>query len=104
MDLLLTINRVLGLIMGVFMIYFCTRILASLRERELAISMIFLRSRAAMVFFLLIFISSIFTVAVALTFATGQGEVTVEALLNINALFLLTALLTLSYILGGDSK
>ncbi|NLM01991.1 putative protein {ECO:0000313/EMBL:ADL58477,1} [Methanothermobacter wolfeii] len=105
MDILVALNRIAGLVMGVLLIYACLRILDELREGEMAMSMIFLRSRSSvLVFVFFFFIASVFTVLVGLSFITGQKESVVESFLNLNAFFLLAGLMLLSSVMGVPGR
>lgn len=103
MDILILVNRLAGLILGVMIIVSCLRIISELRSRELAVSMLFLKRRESRIIAASIFIASIFTVLVGLTFVRGQSEFVVEGLMNLNALFLLVAVGLLASVMGGDA-
>ncbi|MDI6701551.1 hypothetical protein [Methanothermobacter wolfeii] len=104
MDILVALNRIAGLVMGVLLIYACLHILDELREGEMAMSMIFLRSRSSVLVFVFFFIASVFTVLVGLSFITGQKESVVESFLNLNAFFLLAGLMLLSSVMGVPGR
>lgn len=104
MDSILIIERVLGLLLGVLLFYFAFRLINELKNKETALSMVFLHKKRIIKLFGLLVIAALFTFLAGLVFVFyGSNDIT-EILVDLNALILLIFTFSLQKLMRGDEN
>ena len=97
----LFIQRLFGFFLGVFLVYSTLKLLNELKNKEIAISMVFLHKKRVINLFGLLVISGFITWITALFFVFIGNNIFVELLLNLNAVVLLIFVYFLQKIMKG---
>ncbi|PKL66435.1 MAG: hypothetical protein CVV28_10550 [Methanobacteriales archaeon HGW-Methanobacteriales-1] len=87
MDLLL--ERIVGFILALLLLYSVYNLFNVLKNKETALSMVFLHTERISTLFGILVLSSMFTVITGVLYAQGSVPLLVEVSLNINVLLLL---------------
>jgi hypothetical protein len=100
----LVIQRVLGFIVGVLLLYSAFRLLNVLKNKEIALSMVFLHKKRVINLFGLLVIAALFTFLTGFVFVFSGNSIIVEILLDLNAFALLIFTFSLQKIMRGDKS
>ncbi len=101
MDLLL--ERILGFILALLLLYYVYNLFSVLKNKETALSMVFLHTDKISSLFGILVLSSIFTVITGVLYAQGSGPLWVEVSLNTNVFLLLIFTYYLQKIMKGNT-
>jgi len=104
MDTIIIIERILGFIFGVLLFYFALRLLNELKNKEIALSMVFLQKNRITNLFGLLVLSAIFGLLSGFDYALLSNTVITEILLDLDALFLLIFTYSLQKLMRGDES
>ncbi len=102
MDLILIIQRVLGLIVAVLLFYSAIRLISVLKNKEIALAMVFLHKKRIINLFGLLVIAAFFTFLTGFVFVFLGNGIIPEILVNLNALVLLIFAFLLQRLMRGD--
>ncbi len=100
----LFIQRLFGFLIGLVLVYATFKLLNELRNKEIAISMVFLNKKRVINLFGLLVISGFITLITGLVFVLIGNNIFVELLLNLNAIVLLIFVTFLQKIMRGSRK
>jgi hypothetical protein len=101
MDLLL--ERIVGFILALLLLYSVYNLFNVLKNKETALSMVFLHNDRISTLFGILVLSSMFTVITGVLFAQGSVPLLVEVFLNINVLLLLIFTYFLQKLMKGHT-
>lgn len=104
MDLTIVILRVLGLILGVLLFYSAFRLINVLKNKEIALSMVFLHKKRIINLFRLPIIAGFFTFLTGFVFVFWGNGIITEISLNLNVLALLIFTFSLQKLMRGDEN
>jgi hypothetical protein len=105
MDLLYVfIQRILGALLGLLLFYSALKLIKVLRNKEIAVSMVFLQKNKIINLFGLLVVSGFLIFITGLYFTLIGNSIVVEILLDLTALILLIFTLYLQKIMGGEDK
>jgi len=97
----LLVERLLGFILGLILFYAALKLLNELKNKEIAISMVFLHKNRMIIIFSLLFISGLLSFVTGLIYVFIGNGIYVERLLNLNAVVLLIFVVSLQRIMKG---
>ena len=97
----LLVQRLLGFILGLVLFYAALKLLNELKNKEIAISMVFLHKNRMIIIFSLLFISGLLTFVTGLIYVFIGNGIYIERLLNLNAVVLLIFVVSLQRIMKG---
>ena len=97
----LLVERLLGFILGLILFYAALKLLNELKNKEIAISMVFLHKNRMIIIFSLLFISGLLSFVTGLIYVFIGNGIYVERLLNLNAVVLLIFVVSLQRIMRG---
>ncbi|WP_157932023.1 hypothetical protein [Methanobacterium subterraneum] len=95
------VQRLLGFILGLVLFYAALKLLNELKNKEIAISMVFLHKNRMIIIFSLLFISGLLSFVTGLIYVFIGNGIYIERLLNINAIVLLIFVVSLQRIMKG---
>lgn len=95
------IERLFGLIVGILLVYSALKLLNELKNKEFAISMVFLHKKRIINLFGLLVIAAFFTFLTGITFVIFGNSLFVEVSLNLTALTLLIFTFSLQRLMSG---
>ncbi len=101
MDLL--IERILGFILALLLLYYVYNLFSVLKNKETALSMVFLHTEKISSIFGILVLSSMFTVITGVLYVQGSGLLLVEVSLNTNVFLLLIFTYYLQKIMKGHT-
>jgi hypothetical protein len=104
MDSILIIQRVLGLILAILLFYSAIRLIKVLKNKEIALSMVFLHKQRITNLFGLLVIAALFTFLTGLVFVFLGNGIIPEILVNLNVLVLLIFTFSLQKLMRGDEN
>jgi len=97
----LLVQRLLGFILGLLLFYAALKLLNELKNKEIAISMVFLHKNRMIIIFSLLFISGLLSFVTGLIYVFIGDGLYIERLLNLNAFVLLIFVVSLQRIMKG---
>jgi hypothetical protein len=97
----LLVQRLLGFILGLVLFYAALKLLNELKNKEIAISMVFLHKNRMIIIFTLLFISGLLSFLTGLIYVFIGNGIYIERLLNLNAVVLLIFVVSLQRIMKG---
>lgn len=97
----LLVERLIGFILGLVLFYAALKLLNELKNKEIAISMVFLHKNRMIIIFSLLFISGLLSFVTGLIYVFIGNGIYVERLLNLNAVVLLIFVVSLQRIMKG---
>jgi len=97
----LFIERLLSFILAILLFYSAFKLLNTLKNKEIAISMVFLHKKRAINLFGLLVIAALFTFLTGIIFVIFGGGLLAEIILNLNALTLFIFTFLLERLMGG---
>lgn len=97
----LLVGRLIGFILGLLLFYAALKLLNELKNKEIAISMVFLHKNRMIIIFSLLFISGLLSFVTGLIYVFIGNGIYIERLLNINAIVLLIFVVSLQRIMKG---
>ncbi|MDY9922344.1 hypothetical protein [Methanobacterium sp.] len=97
----LLVERLLGFILGLILFYAALKLFNELKNKEIAISMVFLHKNRMIIIFSLLFISGLLSFITGLIYVFIGNGIYVERLLNLNAFVLLIFVFSLQRIMNG---
>lgn len=97
----LLVERLIGFILGLVLFYAALKLLNELKNKEIAISMVFLHKNRMIIIFSLLFISGLLSFVTGLIYVFIGNGIYVERLLNLNAVALLIFVVSLQRIMKG---
>jgi hypothetical protein len=95
---------VLGFIVGVLLLYSAFRLLNVLKNKEIALSMVFLHKKRVINLFGLVAIATLFGLLSGFYYTLVANNIVVEILLDLDALFLLIFTYSLQKLMRGDES
>ncbi|HII84705.1 MAG TPA: hypothetical protein HA271_07735 [Methanobacterium subterraneum] len=95
------VQRLLGFILGLLLFYAALKLLNELKNKEIAISMVFLHKNRMIIIFSLLFISGLLSFVTGLIYVFIGDGLYIERLLNLNAFVLLIFVVSLQRIMKG---
>jgi len=99
----LLVERLIGFILGLLLFYAALKLLNELKNKEIAISMVFLHKNRMIIIFSLLFISGFLSFLTGLIYVFIGNGIYVERLLNLNAVVLLIFVVSLQRIMKGGN-
>ncbi len=102
--LYLSIQRLIGVILGILLFYSAFKLLKVLQNKEVALSMVFLNQKRIINLFGLLVIAAFFTFLTGLDYVFLGNSISVEILLDLNALTLLIFTFLLQKLMRGDEN
>jgi len=102
--LYLSIQRLIGVILGLLLFYSAFKLLRVLQNKEIALSMVFLNQKRIINLFGLLVIAAFFTFLTGLDYIFLGNSIIVEILLDLNALTLLIFTFLLQKLMRGDDN
>jgi hypothetical protein len=102
MDSILIIQRLLGFLLGILLFYSAFRLFNVLKNKEIALSMVFLHKKRVINLFGLLVLAALFTFLTGFVFVFFGNSILVEILLDLNAFALLIFTFSLQKIMRGD--
>lgn len=102
MDLLL--ERIVGFILALLLLYSVYNLFNVLKNKETALSMVFLHTERISTLFAILVLSSMFTVITGVLYAQGSVPLLVEVSLNTNVFLLLIFTYFLQKLMKGHSE
>jgi hypothetical protein len=102
--LYLSIQRLIGVILGILLFYSAFKLLKVLQNKEVALSMVFLNQKRIINLFGLVVIAAFFTFLTGLDYVFLGNSISVEILLDLNALTLLIFTFLLQKLMSGDEN
>ena len=102
--LYLSIQRLIGVILGILLFYSAFKLLKALQNKEVALSMVFLNQKRIINLFGLLVIAAFFTFLTGLDYVFLGNSISVEILLDLNALTLLIFTFLLQKLMSGDEN
>ncbi len=97
----LLVERLIGFILGLVLFYAALKLLNELKNKEIAISMVFLHKNRMIIIFSLLFISGLLSFVTGLIYVFIGNGIYIERLLNLNAVVLLIFVVSLQRIMKG---
>lgn len=97
----LLVQRLLGFTLGLVLFYAALKLLNELKNKEIAISMVFLHKNRMIIIFSLLFISGLLSFVTGLIYVFIGNGIYIERLLNLNAVVLLIFVVSLQRIMKG---
>lgn len=97
----LFVQRLFGFTLGLLLFYATFKLLKSLKNKEIALSMVFLHEKRIIKLFGLIVISGFLTFITGFIYATIGNSVLIELLLDLNALIMLIFIFFLQKLMRG---
>jgi hypothetical protein len=97
----LLVGRLIGFILGLLLFYAALKLLNELKNKEIAISMVFLHKNRMIIIFSLLFISGLLSFVTGLIYVFIGNGIYIERLLNLNAVVLLIFVVSLQRIMKG---
>jgi len=104
MDSILIIERILGFIFGVLLFYSALRLISGLKNKEIAVSMVFLQKKRITNLFGLVAIAAFFGLLSGSYYVLVANNVIVEIFLDLDALGLLIFTFSLQKLMRGDES
>jgi hypothetical protein len=104
MDTIIIIERILGFIFGVLLFYFALRLLNELKNKEIAVSMVFLQKKRITNLFGLVAIAALFGLLSGFYYTLVANNIVVEIFLDLDALGLLIFTYSLQKLMRGDES
>jgi hypothetical protein len=98
----LFLQRLFGFIIGLLLFFAALKLLNALKNKEMAISMVFLHKERVINLFGLLVISTLITFITGLVYVFMGNSILVELLLDLNALILLIFTFFLQKLMRGD--
>jgi hypothetical protein len=102
--LYLSVQRLIGVILGILLFYSAFKLLKVLQNKEVALSMVFLNQKRIINLFGLLVIAAFFTFLTGLDYVFLGNSISVEILLDLNALTLLIFTFLLQKLMKGDEN
>lgn len=102
--LYLLVQRLIGVVIGFFLFYSAYKLLNELRNKEIALSMVFLHQKRIINLFAVLIVASLFTMLTGIVFVFFGNSILVEILLDLNAFSLLVFTFYLQKTMKGDGK
>jgi hypothetical protein len=103
MDLtILFFQRLFGFLIGLILFYTAYKLLNVLKNKEIAISMVFLHKERVINLFGILVASTLITFITGLVYVFMGNSIIVELLLNLNAVILLIFTFFLQKLMGGE--
>jgi hypothetical protein len=102
--LYLIIQRLIGVILGILLLVVSFKLFYGLKNKDVALSMIFLHEERIINLFRVLILSGIFTVLTGIVYVFFGNSIIVEILLDLNALTLLIFTFSFQKVMGGDGK
>lgn len=100
----LIIERLIGVILGLLLFYSAFMLFNELKNKEIALSMVFLHQKRIINLFSVLIGAAFFTMLTGIVFVFFGNSIVVEILLDLNALFLLIFTFYLQRTMRGDGK
>ena len=97
----LFVGRLIGFILGLLLFYAALKLLNELKNKEIAISMVFLHKNRMIIIFSLLVISGLLSFVTGLIYVFIGNGIFIERLLNLNAVVLLIFVVSLQRIMKG---
>ena len=97
----LFVGRLIGFIIGLLLFYAALKLLNELKNKEIAISMVFLHKNRMIIIFSLLVISGLLSFVTGLIYVFIGNGIFIERLLNLNAVVLLIFVVSLQRIMKG---
>ena len=97
----LFVGRLIGFIIGLLLFYAALKLLKELKNKEIAISMVFLHKNRMIIIFSLLVISGLLSFVTGLIYVFIGNGIFIERLLNLNAVVLLIFVVSLQRIMKG---
>lgn len=97
----LLVGRLIGFILGLLLFYAALKLLNELKNKEIAISMVFLHKNRMIIIFSLLVISGLLSFVTGLIYVFIGNGIFIERLLNLNAVVLLIFVVSLQRIMKG---
>lgn len=97
----LLVGRLIGFILGLLLFYAALKLLNELKNKEIAISMVFLHKNRMIIIFSLLVISGLLSFVTGLIYVFIGNGIYIERLLNLNAVVLLIFVVSLQRIMKG---
>lgn len=101
---ILFIQRVVGLILALALLYSSYSLIRVLGDRETALSMVFLHKKRIKLLFGLLVLASFFTFLTGLAYVMGLDVLVVEIILDINVFLLFVFTYLLQKVMKGDES
>ncbi len=101
---ILFIQRVLGLILALALFYSSYGLIRVLRDRETALSMVFLHKKRIKLLFALLVVASFFTFLTGLAYVMSLDVMIVEIILDFNVFLLFVFTYLLQKVMKGDES
>jgi hypothetical protein len=98
----LIIQRIIGLFLGILLFYSAFKLFNELKNKEIALSMVFLHQQMIIKLFGLLIVAAFFTMLTGIIFVFLGNSILVEILLDLNALVLLIFTFLLQRLMKGD--
>lgn len=98
----LFVQRLFGFIIGLLLFFTALKLINVLKNKEIAISMVFLNKERVINLFGLLVLSTLITFITGLIYVFMGNGIIVELLLDLNALFLLIFTFFLQKLMRGD--
>jgi hypothetical protein len=98
----LIVQRFIGVFIGILLFYCAFNLFNELKNKEIAISMVFLHEKRIINLFGVLIIASFFTMLTGIVFVFFGNSIIVEILLDLNALTLLVFTFLLQRLMKGD--
>jgi hypothetical protein len=100
----LIIQRLIGTIIGVALVYSAFKLFTVLKNKEIALSMVFLNKKRIINLFGLLVIGAFSIFLTGLDYVFFGNSISVEILLDLNALILLIFTFSLQKVMRGDES
>jgi len=100
----LILERLIGVILGVVLFYSAFKLINELKNKEIALSMVFLHQKRIINLFGVLVVAAFITMITGMVFVFLGNSILVEVLLDLNAFFLLIFTFYLQKTMRGDVK
>jgi len=97
-------ERLIGVVLGVVLFYSAFKLINELKNKEIALSMVFLHQNRIIKLFGVLVVVAFFTMLTGIVFVFFGNSILVEILLDLNAFFLLIFTFFLQKTMRGDQK
>jgi len=98
------IQRIIGVLLGILLFYYAFKLFNELKNKEIALSMVFLHQKKVINLFGVLIIAALFTMLTGIIFVFFGNSIVVEVLLDLNALSLLIFTFYLQRTMNGKVK
>ena len=98
------VERLLGVVLGVVLFYSAFKLINALKNKEIALSMVFLHQKRIINLFGVLVVAAFFTMLTGIVFVFLGNSIVVEILLDLNAFFFLIFTFYLQKTMRGDQK